>query len=428
MSASILPNSTTPVFKQKITWLDKLAKKALFSRLPNIARGYLMIRDEHETYCFGNNEDSTYPQVSINVKDSRFYSAIAFGGSVAAGEAYFYGHWDCDDITALVRLLLINRSMLDGMDNSFSCLQAPLLKGLHWLNRNTRAGSRRNISAHYDLGNEMFKLFLDSNMMYSSAIYPKKNSTLEESSRYKLDRICQKLQLSENDEVLEIGTGWGGFALHAAKNYGCKVTTTTISQEQFDLASERVLKAGLEDKITLLLADYRDLQGQYDKIVSIEMIEAIGHHYINDYFQQCSERLKPDGMMLIQAITIVDQQYKAALKEVDFIKRYIFPGCFIPSVTAMQNAITTSTDMRIFDLEDIGSHYARTLHDWRIRFFENIDAVKALGYSEAFIRLWEFYLCYCEGGFEERAISNVQLLMVKPENRVDFSICEVSPY
>jgi len=417
MNTTIIPN-TTQTQKRKTFWLDSFAKKGLLKRLSKIEHGSLTIRDQKDIYSFGNQNDNSNPSVNITVRDPNFYSAIAFGGSVGAGEAYFSKFWDCNDLTSLVRLLLINRNVLDSMDDSLSRLQAPIFNIIHWLNRNTREGSRRNISAHYDLGNDMFELFLDNNMMYSSAIYPSSESSLEEASTYKLDRICQKLQLSRNDHVLEIGTGWGGFAIHAAKNYGCKVTTTTISKEQYELAKKRVESEGLQDKITLLLSDYRDLDGQFDKLVSIEMIEAIGHQYINAYFNKCSDLLKPDGMMLIQAITISDQRYKAALKEVDYIKRHIFPGCFIPSNTAMQNAITESTDMRIQGLEDIGLHYARTLRDWRTRFFANIEKVKALGYPDEFIRLWEFYLCYCEGGFQERATSNVQLLLVKPENRV----------
>jgi len=420
MSTSIIPSATAIAKKRKIFWLDKLAKRSLLKRLQNISKGYLLIQDNDETYSFGSKQNTSYPKATIRINDSQFYSAIAFGGSVSAGEAYFLGYWDCDDLTSLVRILLINRDVLDNMDESLSNIQVPITKILHWLNRNTRKGSRRNISAHYDLGNDLFKLFLDKNMMYSSAIYPSKESSLEEASTYKVDRICQKLQLSSDDHVLEIGTGWGGLALHAATHYGCKVTTTTISKEQFELATQRVREAGLENKITILLSDYRDLTGKFDKIVSIEMIEAIGHQYINTYFEKCGNLLKPNGSMLIQAITIADQRYKAALKEVDFIKRYIFPGCFIPSVSAMQNAITDSSDMRIFNLEDIGPHYARTLHDWRVRFFEKIEDVKSLGYPKEFIRLWEFYLCYCEGSFEERAISDVQLLLVKPENRIDF--------
>ena len=422
MNTSIIPNSTTLSEKTKSGWLDKLAKQGLLSRLQHINRGYLTIHDESETYHFGNQQCSSQLSASLTIKSKRFYSASVFGGSTGAGEAYFSDYWDCDNLTELVQILLQNRDVLDNMDESLVRLKIPVFKALHWLNRNTREGSRRNISAHYDLGNDFFKLFLDSNMMYSSAIYPNADSDLEQASRYKLDSICKKLQLSDSDHVLEIGTGWGGFALHAAQNYGCKVTTTTISQEQFELATQRVKEAGLQDKITVLFSDYRDLAGCYDKIVSIEMIEAIGHQYINTYFQKCSDLLAPDGMMLIQAITIADQRYKAALKEVDFIKRYIFPGCFIPSVTAMQNAVTESSDMRMVNLEDIGPHYARTLHDWRLRFFNALSDVKALGYSQEFIKLWEFYLCYCEGGFKERVISDVHLLFVKPENRSDFPV------
>jgi len=421
MTSSIIPQKASFSLRKKIFWLDNLAKKGLINRLTNISRGYLRIIDEGEVMRFGNANTESDCKATIKISDRRFYSAIAFGGSVAAGESYFSGHWECDNLTALVRILLINREVLDNMDESFSRIQAPIMQILHWLSRNTREGSKKNISVHYDLGNDLFKLFLDKNMMYSSAIYPSADSTLEEASTYKLERICQKLQLSEKDHLLEIGTGWGGFAIYAAQNYGCKITTTTISEEQFILAKKRIEDAGFSSKITVLLSDYRDLKGRYDKLVSIEMIEAIGHQYINTYFKKCSELLKPKGVMLIQAITIADQRYKSALKEVDFIKRYIFPGCFIPSVNAMQDAITKSSDMRIFNLEDIGPHYAKTLHDWRRRFFNNIESVKALGYPEEFVRLWDFYLCYCEGGFIERVISDVQLTLVKPNNRLEYS-------
>jgi len=422
MTTSIIPQKPSFTIKQNIFWLDKFAKRGLLNRLNKITKGSLRLIDSGSVYHFGNQNNNIECRATIKVKDSRFYSAIAFGGSVAAGESYFLGYWECDDLTTLVRILLINRDVLDGMDESFSRIQAPIMQLLHWLSRNTRKGSQRNISAHYDLGNDLFKLFLDKNMMYSSAIYPNDTCSLEDASNYKLERICQKLQLSKNDHVLEIGTGWGGFAIYAAENYGCRVTTTTISQEQYDLAQHRIKEKGLSRRITVLLSDYRDLDGKFDKLVSIEMIEAIGHQYINTYFQKCSDLLKSNGMMLLQAITIADQRYKSALKEVDFIKRYIFPGCFIPSNNAMQNAITNSSDMRLFNLEDIGPHYARTLNDWRTRFSNNIEAVKSLGYPEEFVRLWEFYLCYCEGGFIERAISNVQLTLVKPNNRVNFPV------
>jgi cyclopropane-fatty-acyl-phospholipid synthase len=237
---------------------------------------------------------------------------------------------------------------------------------------------------------------------------------LEQAAIAKLERICLKLELTPDDQVLEIGTGWGGFALHAAQHYGCHVTTTTISKQQYEMACNRVKQAGLEDRITVLMDDYRDLQGQFDKLVSIEMIEAIGHQYLNTYFSQCSHLLKPDGMMLLQAITIADQQYDAALREVDFIKRYIFPGGFLPSIAVMTNSIANVTDMKLFHLEDIGPHYATTLRDWRQRFFRNIKQIKTLGYSDTFARMWDFYLCYCQGAFMERAIGTVQMLLVKP--------------
>jgi cyclopropane-fatty-acyl-phospholipid synthase len=291
---------------------------------------------------------------------------------------------------------------------------------MHWLNRNSQAGSRRNIEAHYDLGNEMFELFLDPTMMYSCAYYPDSKASLDQAATAKLQRICEKLQLSETDHVVEIGTGWGGFAIYAATHFGCKVTTTTISKQQYEIARQRVIAAGLEDKVTLLMEDYRDLQGAYDKLVSIEMIEAVGPQYLETYFTKCSTLLKPDGIMLIQAITIQDQFYDQAIKSVDFIQRYIFPGGFIPSVTAISNAVKNATDTRLFQMEDIGPHYATTLRDWRKNFFNNIEQIKALGYSDQFIAMWEFYLCYCEGGFLERTLGTSHLVFVKPDNRIDW--------
>jgi cyclopropane-fatty-acyl-phospholipid synthase len=240
---------------------------------------------------------------------------------------------------------------------------------------------------------------------------------LEEASRHKIERICQLLELGPNDHLLEIGTGWGGFALHAAKNYGCRITTTTISQQQYDMAVERIAQADLSDRIKVLRVDYRDLEGQYDKIVSIEMIEAVGHHYYDAYFGQCSRLLKPDGLMLLQAITIGDWFFDAHTRTVDFIKRYIFPGSCIPSVTAMAESLARESDMRIVDLRDIGPHYARTLRIWRERFFEQIDQVRDQGFNEEFIRMWAFYLCYCEAGFAERYIGDAQILLAKPQNR-----------
>ena len=408
--------------KKPVRWIDKMCRPLLFSRLRKIEFGQVKIIDHCGEQLFGNTEESSELTVEINVKDQRFYSDIALGGTVAAGEAYMQGYWSCNNLTGLVRIMLRNRQVMDQVEGGFSLFKAPILRLMHWLNRNSQAGSRRNIEAHYDLGNEMFELFLDPTMMYSCAYYPDSEASLDQAATAKLQRICEKLQLSETDHVVEIGTGWGGFAIYAATHFGCKVTTTTISKQQYEIARQRVITAGLEDKVTLLMEDYRDLQGTYDKLVSIEMIEAVGPQYLETYFAKCSSLLKPDGIMLIQAITIQDQFYDQAIKSVDFIQRYIFPGGFIPSVTAISNAVKKSTDTRLFQMEDIGPHYASTLRDWRKNFFNNIEQIKALGYSDQFIAMWDFYLCYCEGGFLERTLGTSHLVFVKPDNRIDWRV------
>lgn len=395
-------------------WVDRLARRLVLGRLAGIRHGRITLFENGKQRTFGTASPEFPVAATIEVRGPAFYSDIAFGGSIGAGEAYVRGLWRCTEIESLVRVLLRNRDVLDGVDAGLSLLTRPLRKVFHWLNRNTRKGSRRNIAAHYDLGNDFYSLWLDPTMMYSSAYYPRADATLEEASIAKLDRICSKLNLKPGDHVVEIGTGWGGFAVHAASRYGCRVTTTTISREQYEFARERVAALGLQDKVTLLFSDYRDLQGRFDKLVSIEMIEAVGHEYLDTYFRKCASLLKPDGQMLIQAITIADQRYARAAKTVDFIKRYIFPGGFLPSVTAMTSSMTRVTDLRTIGVEDIGPHYARTLKDWRQRFFARIDSVRDLGFSDEFTRLWEFYLCYCEGAFVERAIGNVHLHAIKP--------------
>ncbi|MDR3388090.1 MAG: cyclopropane-fatty-acyl-phospholipid synthase [Rudaea sp.] len=351
---------------------------------------------------------------TVHVYDAAFYRHVAGNGSVGAGEAYMDGLWQCDDLVALMRMLVRNRDLLDAMETGMARLGGMLMKAWHALRRNTRTGSRRNISAHYDLGNDFFRLFLDDNMMYSSAIFAAADESLEVASTRKLDRICQKLALSANDRVIEIGAGWGGFAIHAARNHGCRVTTTTISREQYDLACERVQAAGLADRVEVLLQDYRDLSGRYDKLVSIEMIEAIGHQYLDDYFGKAGSLLEENGMALIQAITIEDHRYAQALRAVDFIKRYIFPGSFIPSVSSMLAAAARTSDLKLFQLEDIGPSYALTLAAWRERFHRHLPEVRAQGYDERFVRMWDFYLAYCESGFRERSTGDVQMLLARP--------------
>jgi cyclopropane-fatty-acyl-phospholipid synthase len=347
------------------------------------------------------------------------FADTAFGGTVGAGESYIRGLWRCDDLTALVRLFVLNRDLMNGMDSRWAIVSQPLLKLFHHWNRNSRSGSARNIAAHYDLGNPLYEIMLDESMAYSCGIFLKRESTLHEAQLAKFDAACRKLALVSGDHLLEIGTGWGGLAIHAAQNYGCRVTTTTISREQHDYARERIRRLGLEDRITLLLEDYRDLEGEYDKLVSIEMIEAVGARYLDTYMAKCCSLLRPDGAMLLQAITIQDQFYEQALRTVDFIQRFIFPGSFIPSVTAIADSVRRVTDFRVFNLEDIGPHYARTLREWRERFIRNLPAVRRLGYPESFVRLWEYYLCYCEGGFAERQLGDVQMLLTRPGCRRD---------
>ena len=401
----------------RFTGFERRLRGKLFDDMDRLRGGTLAIRDALGTRTLGRADGTDPVQVHVEVRSPEFYRQVAMYGSVGAGEAYMDGHWTCSDLVELVRLLVRNRDLLDGMEGGLARLGGIAMRAWNTFRRNTRDGSRRNVAAHYDLGNALFELFLDDNLMYSSAIFADESESLEAASHRKLDRICRKLDLQPSDHVVEIGSGWGGFALHAASRYGCRVTTTTISAEQHALATARVAAAGLTDRVNVLLEDYRDLAGTYDKLVSIEMIEAIGHQYLDAYFAKCNALLRPDGLALIQAITIEDHRYEQALTSVDFIKRHIFPGSFIPCVSAMVGASAKAGDLRLFGLEDIGPSYATTLRHWRARFLARLDAVRALGYDERFVRMWEYYLCYCEGGFLERSIGAVQMLFARPGNR-----------
>lgn len=392
-------------------------RRRLLDALDDLRGGTVVVHDWHGTSLLGHADGDAPLRATLHVHDDAFYRRVALGGSVAAGEAYFDGLWDCDDLVALVRLLVRNRDRLDAMETGPARFAAWLLRGWEALRPNTRSGSRRNISAHYDLGNPLFETFLSDDLMYSSAIYADPGETLEQASFRKLETLCRKLELGPSDHVVEIGTGWGGFAVHAAGRHGCRVTTTTLSAEQASLARERIAAAGLSDRVTVLLDDYRDLAGQYDKLVSIEMVEAIGAAQLPTYFAKLSALLKPEGLAAVQAITIEDHRYRRALKEVDFIKRHVFPGSFIPSTSALLDAMGRHSDLGLLHLEDIGDSYALTLREWRRRFESARDRVLALGYDERFLRLWRFYLCYCEGGFLERSISDVQLLFARPGYR-----------
>ncbi|EIW90183.1 cyclopropane-fatty-acyl-phospholipid synthase [Alishewanella agri BL06] len=399
-------------------WFDRLCRKFTLNFLSQLRHGSITVIEAGEAQQFGDADAEL--KTSITVTDPAFYQKLVLAGSVGGGEAYIHGFWRCDNLTALVQIFARNLDVLDKMDSTWARLSRPMLKLLNFRNRNTISQSRRNIAAHYDLGNAMYQLFLDPSMMYSSAVYPTADSTLEQAQQHKLQQICERLQLKASDHLLEIGTGWGSMAIYAAQHYGCKVTTTTISQQQYDYTKARIAEVGLQDKITLLFEDYRLLTGTYDKLVSIEMIEAVGDDFLDNYFEKCSSLLKPDGIMVLQAITMVDHRYQQYVREVDFIKRYIFPGGCLPSISRMASAVANKTDLVIRQVQDIGFDYARTLKDWCDNFMAQRDAVHQLGYDDNFIRLWHFYLCYCEGGFRERATSAVHLVLSKPQNRSVF--------
>jgi cyclopropane-fatty-acyl-phospholipid synthase len=397
--------------------LDRFARRAVLSMLSRLPAGQIRLQEENAGTVFGRIDDEFPVRATVTVHDPRFYRMTALGGSIGAAEAYMAGFWSTDDLTAVIRIFTRSQQMRESVESGLARLTRPAHALVHFLRKNTPKGSRENIVAHYDLGNDFYRLFLDETLTYSCGIFESGSATLKEASEAKYDRLCKKLALTADDHVLEIGTGWGGFALHAVKYFGCKVTTTTISDEQYRLAAARFAEAGITGRVTLLQKDYRDLTGTFDKLVSIEMIEAVGHHFLDSFFAVCSNRLKNDGVMALQAITIADHVFDRHKHEVDFIKRYIFPGSCIPSVAAMLKSIAKRTDLRLFHLEDITPHYAETLRQWRTRFFANIDRVRAMGFSDAFIRMWEYYLCYCEGGFAERYIGDVQMILTKPLSR-----------
>jgi cyclopropane-fatty-acyl-phospholipid synthase len=414
MTESIVPAEASAREETKPSRFDELSKKLLFTFLRGLRRGKLTIIDGSDRRTFGEKSNQLPLEATITVHHPRFYSSIVFSGSIGASEAFLAGQWSADDLTTVVRIIILNRELLEGMEKGLARLTVPFHLLFHLVRSNTKKGSRLNIAAHYDLGNDFYKLFLDETLTYSCGIFEGEDSTLEQASLAKYARICRKLDVSSQDHLVEIGSGWGGFAIYAAQKYGCHVTTTTISKAQHELAKERIEKAGVAHKIELLLLDYRDLRGKYDKLVSIEMIEAVGHRYLPTFFRSCSNLLKENGMMLLQAITIADHIFDQHKRSVDFIKRYIFPGSCIPSVAAMTSSMARVSDLRLFHLEDITPHYARTLRIWRERFLAHLDKLRDLGYPESFIRMWEYYLCYCEAGFTERYLGDVQMLLTKP--------------
>jgi len=411
-----IPESDATPAASKLGLLDRAARNLVIGRMAGLRRGQIELVDTTGNVLLGESDDL---QVRFQVHSPRFYRETVLGGTLSVAESYLRGDWDCDDLTDLFRLFVRNHDQADSLDGGFAWLTGLVNRTYHWWRSNSRVGSRRNIRAHYDLGNDFFRLWLDDTMAYSSGIFLTPDATLQDASEEKFDRVCRKLDLRETDHLLEIGTGWGGLAIHAASRYGCRVTTTTISAEQAAIARERIDRAGLADRITLLMQDYRDLDGQYDKLVSIEMIEAVGFKYFDTYFQQVGRLLRPQGSAVLQAIVMPERRYAQYLGSVDFIQKYVFPGGCLPSIAAMLESAGRSSDLRFVHAEDFAPHYAETLRRWRTGFHRHLDEVRRQGYSEQFIRLWNYYLSYCEAVFEERHVGVVQVQFDKPLCRRD---------
>ena len=404
-----LPSDSRPAVSGKRS--GGLWRRLVLNTLSRLEEDGLRLVDQYGVTDFGSTPSS---DAVIDVRDQRFYRWVVFGGALGAADAYIRGFWDAPDLTQTLAVLARNAAARLAVENKGVRLLRPLRAFRQWLKRNTRQGSRRNIAAHYDLSNEFFALMLDPTMTYSSGVFPTDDSTLESASREKYDRICRKLKLTRQDHVLEIGTGWGGFAEHAASEYGCRITTTTISARQHDYARERLTRAGLTDRVTLLRKDYRDLQGAFDKLVSIEMIEAVGEKYLPHYFAKCAALVKDGGQIAIQAIHMPDARYQRYRRSVDFIQRYIFPGGFLPSVSVMSSHAGTSGNLAMRHFEELGPHYARTLRCWRKNLSLRLVDAQRLGFDDRFFRTWHYYLCYCEAGFQERQVGLAQIIFDKP--------------
>ncbi len=406
-----------------VKWRQRMARKLVFGRCRTLKGGRIQVRDADGVWILGDTSGDA-PDVQIEVYDAALYGRLMRGGGLGASESLLDGEWTCSDLPQLIRLLVANMDLLDGFDGGLAHLRKGLERVGHWLRRNTLHRSKSNISQHYDLGNDFFSLFLDPTMNYSSAIFSELHSSgapesLQRAQLRKMDQLCQMLQLTPQDHLLEIGTGWGSMACFAAKHCGCRVTTTTISREQYEWARQRVAAEGLEDRVTVLEKDYRLLEGSYDKIVSVEMIEAVGDQFYDTFFAKCRSLLKPDGLLLLQAITIVDQRYEKHLRSVDFICKYIFPGGSLPCISRLISSAAQAAEMRAVRMNDYAAHYAETLRRWRQRFWDKIDDIRSLGYDDRFVRMWDYYLAYCEAAFDQRQINLVHLLFASRESRFD---------
>ena len=393
------------------TFLSSIFKKGVMNKFKHLQYGSIKILEGDEVLSFG--DPGSNDKVTVTIHSNEFYVFLGSGGVTGVAEAYMAGYWTADNLVLLLQIVLKNKKILLSLDSGFAKLINPINKLIHWSKQNTLKGSKQNILAHYDLSNDFYKLWLDPTMTYSCGYFNNDSVSLEQASIEKIDRICRKLKLNENDHILEIGTGWGSFSLYAAKQYGCTIDTVTISDAQYEYASRKIESFGLDSKINIFNKDYRKIEGQYDKIVSIEMIEAVGHQFIPQYFSKISSLLKEDGLLAIQGITYNDQNFEEYKNSVDFIKKYIFPGSCLISVAQISDVIKEYTDLAIVDMEDITKHYAETLNRWKVNFMKVTPEVKRMGFSEAFIKMWEFYFVFCEAGFLERNIGDIQLVFSK---------------
>jgi cyclopropane-fatty-acyl-phospholipid synthase len=399
-------------------WVQKRARKIFFESLRDLRDGYLEIVCPDETFTFGRPNSELRAMAVVH--DERFFVRALTGADIGMGESYMDGDWTTPDLVALVRVAVRNLRTLDAKHRVMSGIRAFASRMRHKLRANTISGSKKNIRAHYDLGNEFYELFLDSKMMYSSAYFQNENDSLEAAQREKIDMACRKLDMQPGDRVLEIGCGWGSFAIHAARNYGAHVTAVTISPAQFECATERVTRTNVAPgSVQVVMEDYRKLEGQYDKIVSIEMFEAVGFDHYDDFFGACDRLLTPDGSMFLQTITLCEQEIRDYRKRVDWIQTYIFPGSELASVLEIGRSLLRTGQLRMKDTESIGQHYAKTLSLWRERYFRRLAEVRQLGFDERFTRMWDFYLGWCEGAFRERYVDAAQLVMTKRRQEKD---------
>jgi cyclopropane-fatty-acyl-phospholipid synthase len=387
-----------------------LAQRIVYRLLSKLHYGKVTLLEGASSHEFVGSKGQEIGEVIVKINNKKFFSNVLLTGTNGAAHSYIQGHWETDNLAKLIEIIIVNEKVFQEIDNKFTVITRIVTNFVDFIRKNTKNHAKRNILMHYDLSNEFFQLFLDKKMIYSCALYESENTDLDTASVHKLKTICDSLKLSPTDHLLEIGSGWGGLAIFAAENYGCKVTTTTVSDKQFEHVKSEVERLHLQDIVEVLNKDYRDLSGQYDKLVSVE---AVGHMYFETFFQKCNDLVKPGGLFFLQAITINDKAYQQAKVDIDFIKKYIFPGGCLPSMRVIHESIAKCTQMQLVNSYEIGSHYVKTLSDWMTRFNARLDIIKSLGFTEQFIRTWQFYFCYCIAGFRQSYINNIHILWQK---------------